>query len=62
MSIVIKFLWVICLSLVFLSIGATVVRFYQTNRMLMLFAGIIALLYLASMLYNAVFVLFFKGA
>jgi len=62
MNVVLKFIMVLCLSVTFFSICVMIPRFYQTNRIFMLFAGIVALLYLASMLYNAIFVLFFRGA
>jgi hypothetical protein len=62
MNLLFKLIWVLCLTVALLSISAALSRFYQTGRLFMLCAGFVALLFLASMLCNAVFVLFFKGA
>jgi len=61
MNIVIKFLFTVCLVVVTLSICVTIAHFYQTNRVFMFFSGVIALLFLLSMLYNAILVLFVRG-
>ena len=62
MSVILKLFWVLCLAVTFFSICVMIPRFYQTDRPLMTFIGIIALLYLGSMLYNAVLVLFARGS
>jgi hypothetical protein len=61
MNLILKLLWIFCLAVAIFSVSGTIARFYQTGRMFMLFAGFVALLFLASMLCNVIFVLFFKG-
>jgi len=62
MNFVLKLLWVASLAVVMVSVLATVSRFYSTGRLIMFFAGVIALLYISSMLFNTILILFFKGA
>lgn len=60
MNFVFKLLWIFCLTVALISVSGALARFYQTGRLFMLGAGFVSLLFLASMLCNAVFVLFFK--
>jgi hypothetical protein len=62
MNLVFKLFWIFCLMVALVSVSATISRFYQTGRLFMFCAGFVALLFIASMLCNAVFVLFLKGA
>jgi hypothetical protein len=61
MSLVLKLFWIFCLGITFISVSITISRFYEMGRMFMFCAGSVALLFIASMLCSAVYVLFLKG-